>query len=134
MELVVVLGLMSALLGIGLLRMREFSNPASTGAVELVTFFKKARSKALANTLAYTVKPQNSKTIITTYGTSCTATQTSDSTFILHMPGTASVGSLTWSVCYSTRGLASSSGSISVSDGDNAKTVSYALGGAVKVL
>jgi prepilin-type N-terminal cleavage/methylation domain-containing protein len=134
LELLVVISLVGVIMGTATIAMKDFSNRAGNGAAELVAFLKRSRSKAMVSTLAYTVTPVSSSVIKTTYGASCTAAQTDDTSMRLTLPSGAALTNTSWSVCYSTRGLANQSYDLVVSDQNGSKTVRIVMGGGVKVL
>lgn len=134
LEVLIVVALSGVLLGSAVLNtrvMRDVSKDAASGIEEMI---KKSRSKALATTKAYTVRPSSTGRLISTYGDSCTSTvQTSDAELSFTLPTGASLLSTSWSVCYSSRGLSQSSVNIQVYDGTRTKTVQVVLGGGVRI-
>ena len=133
-ELIAVLGLMTVLCGIAVFKYKDLGNPQNAAAMEVMTFIKQTRSKAIASTWAYTIKPSSLSKIDATYGSSCTAAQTPDPQLSLKMPNGSSLTSTTWSICYEARGLSRNAVDIGVSQPTGSKTVQVVLGGAVRVL
>ena len=133
-EMVVVIALMSILIGTASINLLEFNDPAKNAASATLGFLKRARGKALNTTSAYTVKPASSYALKTTIGTSCTATQTDDTSLVMDLPDGASLGATNWSICYSSRGLSDTSIDISLSDSRKSYTVQVLLGGGLRIL
>lgn len=133
-ELLVAISIAGIMTGMGLFAFRQLDDPASDGAGQLMGFLKKGRSRAMASTSAYTLKPASTTTLQATTGTSCTATQTADPSMNLTLPNGAILNDTTWSICYTARGLANSSASILIHDSNSTKTIQVVLGGAVRVL
>ena len=127
------MALIAITMGVAAANLRTFKEPATSGASQLVGFMKQARAKALASTLAYTVKPASSTRVMTTFGSSCSATQTTDTSLSLVLPTGASLAATTWSVCFGVRGLADTSIDITVADQAMTKVVQVALGGGARV-
>ena len=133
-ELLAVMSVTALLSTIVVSNLKVLNTPASTGAAALVGFCKEARAKAMASTLAYTVKPASSTSIITTYAKTCATTpQTNDTALKLTLPRGARLSITNWSFCYSTRGLADSSLDIVMGDTGGTKTVQVGLGGGVRI-
>ena len=133
-ELLATMTLGTILTGIAVFNFVALRDSADNGAAELTGFFKKARAKALATTMAYTVQPQTATRVIATIGTSCSAAQAADPEMILDLPTGATLSTLGWAVCYNTRGYADDSLNIVVSDTKGTQTVQVVLGGAVRAL
>ncbi len=134
LELLTVLSVMGVLSGIAAFGFRELERPANNAATLLASTFKQARARALSSTTPFTVTASSSTHVIVTYGTSCSAGQTTDTTLDLELPRGAYMNDTAWSVCFNTRGLADTSLSIGVSDGGESKQVEVVLGGATRVL
>ncbi len=133
-ELLFTLALMSVMIGLTSFYFKGLAAPASNGALVVAGFIRKARAKALASTLAYSVAPLSLTQLKTTYAKTCSSTaQTTDNAFNLTLPSGAYMSTAAWSVCFSTRGIANSSVDITVHDSANTKTVQVVLGGAVRI-
>ncbi len=133
LEVLSAMGLFAVLSGAALANYRALENPALTGASALAAFFKETRAKAMAATLAYTIKPSSNSRIVTTSGKTCAAAQSADAGQTLDLPRGAFLGSVDWSVCYDTRGIADTSVDITVADGEGTHVVQAALGGGVRI-
>ena len=131
-EVLVVLALVGILFGIAAPNLRGYMSAGRTGANELVTFTKTVRAKALAQTRAYTMRPQNRVRVIATYGDSCDGVQHVDSSLSLKLPKGAEFPDTSWSVCYGSRGLSHSSSEIRVRDEKGDRVVRVVLGGGVR--
>lgn len=134
-EMLVTLGVASSISLIAVANLKSFYNPAVSGAAELASFIKQTRARALTNITTYTVRPTSSNRIITTSGTSCAPeVQVSAPQLTLRLPTGANLNDLTWSICYTTRGISQSSADIVVQDSEGSQTVQVVLGGGVRVL
>ena len=133
-ELLVAVVILGILGSIAAFNFSELANPAVNGASELAGFIRRARAKALASTMAYTIKPSASNKVITTYAPTCSTTdQTIDNILTLTLPTSAYLTQTAWSICFNTRGLSDSSANIIVQDDFTQKTVQVVLGGGVRV-
>ena len=134
-ETLVVMALASALIGIVAFNLRDLRNPEHAAAMEVMTFIKQARGKAIASTQAYTVVPSSSTKIITTYGSNCSSvTQTPDTAMTLKLPSGASMPNTAWSVCFEARGFSRNAVDIYVTQDGKTDTVQVVLGGAARVI
>ena len=134
-ELLVAISIAGIMTGMAWFSFKALDDPASDGAGQLMGLLKKGRSRALASTSAYTIKPLSVTKLQATYGTSCaSATQTVDPTMALTLPSHALLNDTTWTICYNARGLSNSSSSILLHDDDSTRTIQVVLGGAVRVL
>ncbi len=134
LEMLVTISIASTLIALTPFNYRALEDPVKNGSQALMGFMKKTRAKALASTRAYTIKAVSSRRVITTYGSTCSATQYTDSTLTLDLPSSAYMTDSTWSICYGTRGLSNSSNDITVTDGSVHKTVQVVLGGGIRVI
>ena len=133
-ELLVALAIAGIMVGIGVYNFRDLNQPAEDGAVEFAGFVRRVRAKGLATTYAYTLSPSTVSRVTTTYGISCTSTaQTADSRLVLDLPSGASFSSLTWSVCFSPRGISTTGATVNVRDATVNKVVEIAAGGGTKI-
>ena len=133
-ELLVTVSLIAILCGVAAFEYKALNNPQNAAAMEVMTFIKQTRSKAIASTYAYTIKPASSTELVTTYGSTCSAEQTSDNVLKLSLPDGSHLTSTTWSICYEARGLSRNAVDIGVAQESGSRTVQVVLGGAVRVL
>ena len=134
LELIAVMSLIAIMSCIAAFNYRALSNPQDAAAMELMSFIKQTRSKAIASTQSYTIRPSSSTTVITTVSSSCSGAQTQDSLLTLTLPNGASLTSTTWSICFEPRGISHNAVDIGVAQERGSKTVQVVLGGAVRVL
>ena len=134
LELLVVLTVATAFSAMAVFAFQELANDSQNGAVVLSSYFKTARAKALANTMAYTISPVSATRVRATRGASCTTEQRLDTGMILDLPRGARLDATDWQICYNTRGLSDASATIGVTSPDGHKTVEVVLGGAVRAL
>jgi Tfp pilus assembly protein FimT len=135
LELLVAISLTTIITRIAIINMRQFSNPADNGAAQLAAFFKATRQQGMTSTRAYKISPTSNSNIKTSYADTCSAaTFTDDTALTFKLPSGAILLGTTWSLCYTPRGLSSSSANIQLNDGTKTRTVQVVLGGAVRVL
>lgn len=136
LELIVTMGIATLFAGVAISNIMAMERPLISSSHEIAGLLKQARAKAIGTTNAYTVKPLNATTLIAQYGTSCTAaTQTTDSRFTLELRRDITLTDTSWSVCYSPRGVASNSPTITVMGPDYAsQQIEVFTGGAVRVI
>ena len=134
-ELVVTLGFATVIMGIAISNLLAMERPLASASRELAGFFKQARAKAVATTSAYTVSAPDSHTIIASFGRTCSdANPTQDMRLYLELPTNINLTDTTWTVCYSARGIADTSPSLTLTGPDYSQTsVQVFLGGAVRV-
>ena len=134
-ELLVVLSLISILTAFAVFNLRDLRNPQNAAAMEIMSFIKQARAKAIGQTVSYIIKPVSASRIGSTYGASCSGgVQTPDPSLALSLPAGASLGNTTWSICFEPRGLSKNAVNIPVTQDGKTKTVQVVLGGAVRVI
>ena len=117
LELIVVVILIALFFAGALPTIKQLNNPLRNGAHEMVAFFKEARAKAMATTLAYSITPASATRITAAFAKNCAAADFSpDSSMALELPQGASLSATNWSVCFNSRGFADSSVDITMSD------------------
>ena len=136
LELMVVLFMSSILLSLAVSSLSELNDPLRNGTAQLHGFFKQVRTRAVSTTSAYIVEPVSPGKVVTKYGTSCSdPSPTTESLLILELPKTVSLTSTTWSVCFTSRGLADQSLNVGIQDTEGSgETIEIFMGGAVRVL
>ena len=135
LELLATLAIAAVFLGAGFSYITDFENRAHSGALELSRFFKQARVRGMASTLAYKVAPVSvSRVGVLTAANCSAATWASDSSLILDLPGGVQFTSTTWDVCYNSRGLPDTNAFATVVDADDQmQTVEVMLGGGIRI-
>jgi prepilin-type N-terminal cleavage/methylation domain-containing protein len=134
-ELLVTFAIISVLSGIAVMNLNALSNSSENAAASLVGLLKQARARAIASTSAYFVVPISSTSIVTRSGTTCSdASPVDDPTLTLQLASGATLGSTSWSVCFTSRGLSDSNTEIVVNDiHSHSLTVEVFLGGGVQI-
>lgn len=134
-ELLLVLAIIGVLMGMTALTMQSLNSPLQSGTSELLGFFKQTRAKAMATTAAYRVLPASSSRIITRFANNCTAaTFTDDPQLVLDLPKGVALLDTNWSLCFSARGLADNSLTVTLQDSKNdSRSIEIFLGGAIRV-
>ena len=134
-EMIVVLAVLGTFLTIAALNLRPFADPLHDAVTRVEGFVKQARSKAMANTLAYKVYVTNGR-VYAEYAYRCSdVSWTMDPKLDMELPREISVSPVTASpVCFSSRGYATASQTWTLQDTrGRSKTVTVLLGGAVRV-
>lgn len=134
-ELVVALAIVSIMLGIAGANLKEMVNPAQNASAEVAAFMKQARARAISTTSAYTVEASSPRQLIAKFGINCSdVNTTNDDTLIVNLPDDVTLTSTTWSICFSSRGLADSNIVVSLEDAyGSAESIEVYLGGAVEI-
>jgi prepilin-type N-terminal cleavage/methylation domain-containing protein len=134
LELLIVIALSSIMMGFAYLNTNEARDDLNYSADLVVSLLKKARSKSISTTRAYTIYPTSNSRIASKYSDKCTDTSfQNDPSMLLVLPRGVLLANTTWSLCISPRGIAKSSVDILILEGSRNKTVQVALGGAVRV-
>ncbi|MGI6525600.1 MAG: pilus assembly FimT family protein [Bdellovibrionota bacterium] len=136
-EVLAVLGLISALFSMAVFDFRHLDDAGRNGAKELSSFLKEVRARAMSLTLAYTIEPISPTEVIALSSNNCTSTDlTEDPELKLVLPKGAYLVTTDWSICYGTRGIADTSLDIELSSNRNShrsETVQVVLGGGVRI-
>ena len=132
-ELAVVLGLGSVLLGTAALNVRVLDSPVLNAQAATMGFMKQVRARAVATTNAYRVSALSPTVIMTRYGDNCADnSMTIEPQTILELPATVTMTNITWDVCFDTRGMADQSIEISLQSAEGKiKSVEVFAGGAI---
>jgi len=131
-ELVVVLGISAVMMTIGITNLRSLEDPLEVSVMEVQSFFKLTRARAISTTSAFTIVPVSRLRLETRVSETCgEADPDNDETLFLNLPDGTSLESTAWSVCYSSRGIADNNVMANIQDGrGNTKWVEVLLGGA----
>jgi type IV fimbrial biogenesis protein FimT len=133
-ELLVTLGIVGIALGIGLMYLAPLLAPVDEAAIELEGVFRHARARALATTSAYRVRPDSATGVRSDTAENCTGgTWTPEST--LAFPRQVTMTDTSWSVCFNSRGLASTDLVVTLTHPEyQTRQVEVMLGGAARVV
>ena len=141
-ELLIVLAVVGVVLAIAALNLRPLGAPLDQAANGLAGSLRQARTKAMATTSAYRVRPTSPTRVITERANRCGAdtdawTNVPGMTFELE--GNIVLAADDWEVCFTNRGMArANSGGDSVevahaSDSSRTRNVTTLLAGGVRV-
>jgi prepilin-type N-terminal cleavage/methylation domain-containing protein len=138
-ELLIVLVITGLMLTIAVPRFRGLENQLQNAAMETASFFRQARTSAMARTSAYRVVIVSDTELRGEYATSCAATTWTDDprTRLVLRDGVVMEGSVIVAgdelVCYNARGVADASPVFNLKDLElNGQLVEVFLGGAVR--
>jgi prepilin-type N-terminal cleavage/methylation domain-containing protein len=139
LEVLVAMAISGIILGIVSFQYLSLQNDVGFASQNLVSALKRVRSKALASTYFYTVKPTSVSRVTVTYAGSCsapTAEQQVDTTLEFNLESPVAFTSMTWTICFTPRGITSDSATITIRDGVSGvtKSVEVVIGGAMRVL
>jgi len=126
------------LLGIVSFQYLKLQNDVGFTAQNFVGALKRVRSKALASTYFYTVKPTSVSRATVTYAASCSSPSTEqqvDNSLEFGLDSPVAFSSLTWSICFTPRGITTDSATITIRDGVSGvtKNVEVVIGGGMRV-
>ena len=137
-ETIVVTLFVGVLVAFGSATLFNQRDPLRQATNELEGTFKQTRAKAMAATTACRVRPSSSTAVITECASSCTAAAGSwdeKEGLTLTLDDDVELTSTGWSICFNSRGISDTSGSVNLTytDGDITTTsqISVFLGGAI---
>ena len=128
--------MMSIMSGMALYSFQGSFNTSEQGAEMIAGFIRQVRAKGVAATSAYTIFANGYDQIVSSYSDKCSdALKTPDDTLVLDLPVALELTSSTWSVCFSSRGLADANILLEVFDTKEfeIKEIEVFLGGAIRV-
>jgi prepilin-type N-terminal cleavage/methylation domain-containing protein len=133
-ESLVVIAILGTGLAIGSAYLRPMEHPVERGAERLESLFRGARSRAVSTLSAYRIRPETNGSLLGEYSASCNAvTWTAEPALELALPDLVTLTDTSWSVCFDTRGIASSGLLVTVDHPDfYPRVVEVMLGGAVR--
>jgi Tfp pilus assembly protein FimT len=136
MELLVAMAFAVVMTGIVAPKLADYQRPADDAISSFRGFLKVARGKAIARTVAYTVSATSPTRAVAVFGQNCSdPSPQSDPKLILDLKRGATFSSTAWSVCFTSRGIASNNLVVEIQDIDGLrKQVEIMLGGAVRLL
>lgn len=109
LELVVVLGTSSAMLGMAVANYDVLNNPLQNSTNQTIGFFKQVRAKAVSSTSAYRVEQLNDLTLITKTAPSCDSLESEffvDTKLSLEIEKEVRFVTSSFSLCFNARGFA----------------------------
>jgi len=135
-EVLIVVAIMGIMLAIGLLYLKPAEAPLQAGSLLLEGVFRQARLQAIATTSAYRVSPSGTGGLEIEFAASC-----SDSTWAgapngnYELPSDVTLDDTSWSVCFTSRGIATTNVVIQLNHPDfGSRQVEVLLGGTTRVL
>lgn len=136
LELLVTFCISGFLLSMGVSNMVILSDQLEDSASQFAGFLKRTRAKAMSTTSAYLVQPGSYHTVNTSYGISCDDTSgfVTDNRLRQELEEEVQFIDTSWSVCFSPRGLTTSSPTIYLRGPDSRlRSVQVYLGGAIRL-
>jgi prepilin-type N-terminal cleavage/methylation domain-containing protein len=135
-EALVVLAIIGLAVGAVALKLQPLETPLDTATSLIEGFFRQARLNAIASTSAYRVTPSLAGRLQASRASSCTSTTwTTDNGMKLSLPDDVTVTPVTWTVCYSSRGICDANVVVTVSHpAYGSKRIEVLLGGTTRVL
>jgi prepilin-type N-terminal cleavage/methylation domain-containing protein len=139
LEVLVAMTISGVLVGIVGYQYLSLQNDVGFSAQNFAGALKRVRSKTLASTYFYTVKPTSISQATVMYAGSCSAPaaeQQVDTTLEFKLDSPVAFSGLTWSICFTPRGITTDSATITLQDTVSGvtKTVEVAIGGGMRVL
>lgn len=134
-ELLVVMFLIAVLSKSAISNLAVVKNPLQDGTTQVLGLLKEVRAKSISTTSAYTLSADSSTRLSAEYANTCEATSwTADNKLQLDLPTGVHLTDTSWSVCFTSRGLANDSPTISLENSQGeSKIVEVFLGGAVRI-
>lgn len=135
-EILVVLTILGVALGMAGLYLKPAEAPLRTGAELVDALIRQTRARAMANTMAHRIRPTTDRRLEVEYAGSCSAvTWTPASRMSLDLPRDVTLSDTLWSICFTSRGLASDNFVIALNHPTSGmQQLEVLLGGAVKWL
>ena len=135
LEVLVVVAILGLALGIASVNLRPLGTPLQAGTALLEGYFRQARVRAIASTSACRAVPEGLTRVVTQCATSCSDTGwTTESTLQLTLPEHVAFETANWSVCFSSRGIATQNVTIALEHGNGSAKVEVLLGGTTRVV
>ncbi len=109
-ELLAVLAIMGLVLGMAPLLLQPFEQPLRTGGQLLEGLIRQTRARAAATMTVHRIRPATSDTLIVETAASCSSgTWTPQPELSLALPRGVNLTDTTWSICFGSRGTATTS-------------------------
>jgi prepilin-type N-terminal cleavage/methylation domain-containing protein len=135
-ELLVAMAILGLCLTASTIYLKSTDNPLKTGSILLEASMREARLMAIAETAAYRLAPQGTRTVRMERAASCGDTTWTDApTPSVPMPDGVTIVTEGWTVCFNSRGISSDNVVIELSHAEyGARKVEVLLGGTTRVL
>jgi len=135
-ELLVVMTIMGLSVGISALYLTPAAAPLETGSLLLEGYLREARLKAMATTSAYRVQPVDERTLEARVASNCSSVDWEVGPVPeLRLPRDVNLSDTDWSICFSSRGIASVNVVVTLAHDELGETqVEVMLGGATRVI
>jgi hypothetical protein len=135
-ELVVVSALLGIVLLIAGLYLEPFEAPVQTGGELIDALIKQTRAKSMAETTVHRIRPLDPDSLVVEHATACSSMAwTLEPRMSLDLPRGVALSATAWSICFSTRGIASDNIVLTLSHPDfPSRQLEILKGGAVRWL
>jgi prepilin-type N-terminal cleavage/methylation domain-containing protein len=136
-ELLVVMALMGVAFTMTAAYLHTEDTSPRTGGVLLEGFIRHSRAKAMATTSSYRIAPVDARTVQAETGPTCGGgTWIVDPDLRLELPAGMSLADTAWSLCFSSRGIATASQILTVNNSNHAAPgrVEVLRGGMTRIL
>ena len=125
-------------MGIAVANLKGINNPALSASAMYRSYLKEVRAKGIARTAAYMIVPNSSNGLTASYSDRCSDSFVSfipDPLMDFELPSGATFLDTSWTVCFTSRGLASSAVTVTLlGDNGDSKQIELMLGGATREL
>lgn len=135
-EVLVATALMALMMFIAVSNLKELNRPLLNSTAQVSSFIKQTRAKALTTTAAYEVYPESETVLRARFAATCDAASfEDDEQLVLNLPNGSSLEGIEWSVCFTSRGMASDNITITLRDEElQERDIEILLGGSVRIL
>lgn len=120
------------LLSSGLVNLRALVHKNRSSAEEVSSFLNLVRGMSISQTRTIIVKPSTSTRLVALGVSSC-ADNSGTQLLSLDLANGAVFQQTDWAVCFNSKGLSNTSGSIVITEGNRSSTVQISLGGISRV-
>ncbi len=136
MELLVVIALLGLMLLIGGVYLKPMEQPVRSAGQMLEGLLSETRAKAIATTTVHRVRPTSDDFILVESAATCSSgAWTADDGLTLQLPRDVTLSDTTWSVCFTSRGIASQNLVMTLDHPDyDPEQLEVMVGGAVRWL
>ena len=135
-ELLVIMTVLGIAVASSSLFLKPAEAPLQSATVLTEGYLRQIRARAMSTTSAYRVTPTDATRFDASYATTCSATTwTADPEFDLELPRGVELSSTAWSLCFSSRGLASNNLTLTLQHPQfGTRDIEVLLGGTSRVL
>ena len=135
-ELLVILAVLGIAIASASLFLKPAAAPLQSATVLTEGYLRQIRARAMSTTSAYRLAPIDETRLGAAYAETCGATTwTDDPDYELELPEEVELSATTWSLCFNSRGLASSNLTITLQqDQFGTRDIEVLLGGTSRVL